>query len=513
MKNSKLIGFQILVIMMISCNPTHKYTQDVNMEYVPEYPNIVAIDIEPKRIYKLSLDEVRFYSLPDAVRNLSNLRFFEIAFSSIENWTKVEEILSNLKNIETIIIAASSVDTVPIGFNQHRNLEKLDLIGSKNYDMEFALPKMLSLQNLRYLSIGGLQIDSLPLKFSKLQIEELEMGHHTQSFDYDQAFLVLSKMVNLKNLRLGIVDFTNFPSNFQLLTNLRKLRFLKSKVDITVLFTHLKKLNSLEWLEFENMKLTEFPDDIVDIEGLKCLKLFNNPNLNHPRLFKQLAQLPNLEELDLSATISHEIHTDFCFPPELAQLKNLKKLDISTNQQLVFDTLFDLLSQLPNLEKLRMHDIYGTTNIVQLPDKLKDLTSLKELDISYNGPHPLELVTELPESLEKLDYSMSRFNDDTPLQKVVFTAKNLKSLNLSDNLLKELPEEIGNLKNLVHLDLSYNQIRDLPESITQCKKLKYLNLMYTYIAKDKEKRKEIEEMLPNTLIFFGEYEVWDPENN
>ena len=71
-------------------------------------------------------------------------------------------------------------------------------------------------------------------------------------------------------------------------------------------------------------------------------------------------------------------------------------------------------------------------------------------------------------------------------------------------------EEIGNLKNLVHLDLGNNQLKDLPESITKLKKLRYLNLMGTYISESEEKRKEIEQMLPNTLIFFGEYEAYEP---
>jgi hypothetical protein len=34
--------------------------------------------------------------------------------------------------------------------------------------------------------------------------------------------------------------------------------------------------------------------------------------------------------------------------------------------------------------------------------------------------------------------------------------------------------------------------------------------MGTHIAESKEKRKKIEQMLPNTLIFFGEYEAYEP---
>lgn len=54
----------------------------------------------------------------------------------------------------------------------------------------------------------------------------------------------------------------------------------------------------------------------------------------------------------------------------------------------------------------------------------------------------------------------------------------LKSLNLSKNQLKELPESIGNLKNIETLNLSFNQFEKLPKSIGNLKKMKSLELEY-----------------------------------
>jgi Leucine-rich repeat (LRR) protein len=44
-------------------------------------------------------------------------------------------------------------------------------------------------------------------------------------------------------------------------------------------------------------------------------------------------------------------------------------------------------------------------------------------------------------------------------------------LNLSHNILQELPEEFGSLTRLSKLDLSYNLLEDLPFSLCKCKNL------------------------------------------
>ena len=51
---------------------------------------------------------------------------------------------------------------------------------------------------------------------------------------------------------------------------------------------------------------------------------------------------------------------------------------------------------------------------------------------------------------------------------------NLKPLNLSNNLLKSLPESLGNLNNLQRLLLSYNQLIFLPESLGKLSNLQKL---------------------------------------
>jgi len=191
-------------------------------------------------------------------------------------------------------------------------------------------------------------------------------------------------------------------------------------------------------------------------------------------------------------------------------LRNLRKLDVSRNTALDHKRLVENLVALPKFEYLDVSYTSGPKSIVELPDCLAQLKSLKTLIIKDTGPHPFSMITKMPPQLKKLDWEEAHFGEDAPLPMIIFTATTLKSLNLNDGRLTELPEAISNLTKLEHLDLGNNQLHDLPKSITKLKKLRYLNLMGTHISESEEKRREIEALLPNTLVFFGEYAAYDP---
>jgi len=237
----------------------------------------------------------------------------------------------------------------------------------------------------------------------------------------------------------------------------------------------------------------------------------NNPNLDHQALFAQLVQMPQLEELDLSDTYrTSYFDSALVVPSELAQLSSLRKLDVSRNTVLDHKRLVEKLVALPKFEHLDISHTSGPKYIVELPDCLSQLKSLKVLNLKDTGPYPFGIITEMPPHLEQLNWSDAHFDEDAPLPMIIFTATSLKSLSLNDGRLTELPEAIGNLTKLEHLDLGNNQLHDLPKSITKLKKLRYLNLMGTHISESEEKRREIEALLPNTLVFFGEYAAYDP---
>lgn len=84
--------------------------------------------------------------------------------------------------------------------------------------------------------------------------------------------------------------------------------------------------------------------------------------------------------------------------------------------------------------------------------------------------------------------------------------ESLEFLNLSDNRIKEIPQDIGDLKNLVSLDMSYNRIKSLPVTeLGSMKNLRVLNLKGNKIPF--EDIVNLVRLLPRTNISFDEYEI------
>ena len=98
---------------------------------------------------------------------------------------------------------------------------------------------------------------------------------------------------------------------------------------------------------------------------------------------------------------------------------------------------------------------------------------LKELDLSN------EVLIEIPEEvfelkqLESLDLSFCSLKK---ISESILRLKNLKSLYLFGNQLKNIPESITKLTNLTELNLSNNQLASIPESISNLTNLTVLYL-------------------------------------
>ncbi|XP_067207442.1 leucine-rich repeat-containing protein 18-like [Linepithema humile] len=129
---------------------------------------------------------------------------------------------------------------------------------------------------------------------------------------------------------------------------------------------------------------------------------------------------------------------------------NLKKLDIS------FNLLTEFPSEITYLENLRILDI-NSNEIDFLPKKLGTLPHLTRLNFSSNH-------------LGKSNHNTWKWLEQATVR------YKLGELDLSSNLLTELPPQIGNLNALTLLRLAYNKLKCLPHSLGNLKKLKQLDL-------------------------------------
>jgi hypothetical protein len=116
----------------------------------------------------------------------------------------------------------------------------------------------------------------------------------------------------------------------------------------------------------------------------------------------------------------------------------------------------------------------------------------EELEISYNV---VDIETELRSSKEYvsiagrkipiiegvLDLSGLNLYDLSDV-KGLFNLKSIKVLSLSNNFIKKLPDEIGNLTSLEHLIIEKCDLTSLPESIGKLTKIKNINLHQTNLS-------------------------------
>ncbi|MDX2217385.1 MAG: COR domain-containing protein [Oculatellaceae cyanobacterium bins.114] len=194
-------------------------------------------------------------------------------------------------------------------------------------------------------------------------------------------------------------------------------------------------------LDLRNLKLTELPESISQLNNLKKLDLggdsWKDSKNQLTEVPEAIASLTQLQELDLSGNKLTELSE------AIASLTQLQSLDLSNNQLTELPEVITSLTQLQSLD-------LGKNQLEILPNSLTNLTKLTALHLWRN---PLSLVPN-----------------------IIFHLKSLVSLQLNSIGLHELSSEIALLENLEFLHLFNNELRRIPPEIGQLKKLKVLEI-------------------------------------
>ena len=110
---------------------------------------------------------------------------------------------------------------------------------------------------------------------------------------------------------------------------------------------------------------------------------------------------------------------------------------------------------------------------ISLTDVIGQLVYLRSLNLSRNR---LKLVPESVGHLSKLESLDLSANHLTELPNSLGELIQLRSLNLSQNRLSQIPGQVAQLSQLESLNLSANQLTDIPRSLVYLDNLKSLNL-------------------------------------
>jgi len=111
-------------------------------------------------------------------------------------------------------------------------------------------------------------------------------------------------------------------------------------------------------------------------------------------------------------------------------------------------------------------------DISELPEEIKELKNLKSLSIYDNE------IKQLPEYLPEIgliELNLSK-NGLTSIPEVIFKCLTLKKIDLHSNELKEIDPRFFNLQHLEEMDLGGNSLSKIPNEINKLVNLKKLNL-------------------------------------
>ena len=289
-------------------------------------------------------------------------------------------------------------------------------------------------------------------------VNSLQLENNSQIRDIDN----INIFTNLQSLTLHDNTKNSMVCDFSILPNLSEISIKNYTVTIP---DGVGEKTNLTELFLISCNLLEFSNEISNLTELETLYLMDTK----VRLPDNINNLINLTTINLEVT-----HHDFASQDDnfhkVLQLPNLEVLNL-TGQRDIVETLTFSEGDLPSLNFLSISKCLSVNNCLKSVHHLKKLIIL---DISRNSFYTLTFENPIP-SLNVLKSSYNSSFEINP--EFVTNLPNLKNLDLSHNILKELPENIGDLQHLLYLNLENNsELVTLPESISKLTNLTELIL-------------------------------------
>lgn len=332
-----------------------------------------------------------------------------------------------------------------------------------------------------YVDLSGRNLITIPISlYSKASdIISLNLSRNL-SLDVPRDFIQSCK--HLRDIKFNNNEARRLPPSLCRANKLTYLDVSNNKVE-QLEHAELNSLNGLLKMNLANNRLKALPPYFGAYLALRSLNISSNFLEKFPQF---LCNLPSLVDLDLSFNAISNL------PEEIGNLKSLEKLLITNNR----------LSH-------------------RVPDGFRDLISLRELDIKYNGITSIDIISELPkleilyadhnaisaftgrfERLRQLKLNsnpLNRFEIEEPLptlktlnlsnaqlasiDSTFMHVFNLEHLILDKNYFVSLPPQIGTLLKLEHFSIANNSVGELPSQIGCLTELRVLNVRGNNISK------------------------------
>lgn len=283
--------------------------------------------------------------LPESWGTLSQLRQLSIhrcAFSG-----SLPGCLSKLSNLESLQLVSNHFSGgIPKEWGSLCNLKELIL--TENYLCGILPNELINLTKLETLDLGGYVYED----------ERAEKDHHN-SFSGDISFL--SKMPCLRELKLGYNCFSGvIPDELWDLPILEVLD-LKGNAFSGTIPRSIGKCNKLQSLRLGNNCLTgDIPDELWEVRSLRSIDFTNSFTVG-----------PNV--------IENHNHLSGLLSPKISQLENLEVFSVMNNQ--LEGPIPESITSLDHLRELKL---YRNNFFGALPDGMKDMNELITFECLYN---------------------------------------------------------------------------------------------------------------------------------
>lgn len=294
--------------------------------------------------------------------------------------------------------------------------------------------------------------------------------------------LILTQKVILNNKRLYIKEklFSEFPRIILLSDDIEAI--YASNCEIQELPIEISAMNTLVQLDFSHNQFKEFPRQIVLLPLLNEVNFSNNKISTIPL---DIGMMGELKSLYLSNNRIKVISDGFCLLSKLElldlsynKLKQLGDVALKCESLRTLNLRHNAIVDIPiNLHKclMQLENLNLACNRLNALPSLSGLTKLKTLDISYNQ---MKLLPDTLSQLISLENLLFGSNEIATIPEGISNLKNLKNFQGDNNMIETLPSEVSVYKKLEVFNVSRNQIKEFPMGLCRAVNLKVLNLSH-----------------------------------
>lgn len=411
---------------------------------------------------QLDLSYNKITKIPQYITVLQGLSLLTLTGNAIEEWISpipqgvskefnqsIPPEITGIHKLETLVhinISMCSLKSLPFPILQLPHLQELIM---RSNELTSLPSELCDLKLLALLDVVDNQITHLPENIGMLEcLEDIYLDNNQLSSLPES----IGDIEELKMMSLLSNQLSSFPSSFSKLNKLRHI-WLKGNNFSQIsskLFSQIdskQTLIGLRDISLRKNRLVEFPDFGSCKPNIVLLDLSENMITTLPEF---ISEMVSLEELSLSGNQIREI------PSGIGALLELTMLNLSFNE----------LTELPD----SISDLNRLTSFQISYNKIKSIPSLEGLDLleelCISGNH----LTSFPEGLDTLAslercYASNNRITSLPDDESLYDLSSLKELDFSFNEISELPEVWTHLRRRLRLYLHHNNLPDEIQNI------------------------------------------------